>query len=196
MTLVRCLVTDGSALRNKRAWLDHAAAWIGVGVELMQIREPLLSARQLCELTRQVMLLPNPHGTRVVVNDRADVAIACGAHGVHLKDGSVLPEVFARPGFLVSIACHRVTDVATTRGADFIILAPIFNPLSKENSRPALGVEAIARLARVTSTPILALGGITSANARLCLEAGAAGIAGISCFSGLPGGFAPSSLLL
>jgi thiamine-phosphate pyrophosphorylase len=190
-----CLITDGTALENERAWLDHAAAWIAAGVDLLQIREPLLTARQLCELTRKVMRLPNPHGTRILVNDRADVAIACGADGVHLKDGSVLPEFFARPGFLVSIACHTVADAETARGANLIILAPIFAPLSKEKSRPALGVEAITALARATSVPILALGGVTSANARLCLEAGAAGIAGISCFSGLPGGSAPSSVL-
>ena len=194
--MVRCLITDGTASGSERAWLDHAAAWLAAGLELFQIREPSLTVRQLCELTRKVMQLPNPHGTRILVNDRADVAIACGAHGVHLKDGSLLPEFFARPTFLVSIACHSIADAAKTRGANFIVLAPIFKPLSKDKSRPALGVEAITELARATSIPILALGGITSANARLCLEAGAAGIAGISCFSELPAGSAPSSVLL
>ena len=183
-------------MTNEQTWLAHAAAWIAAGVEIFQIREPLLSARQLCELARKVMHLSNPHGTRIFVNDRADVAFASGTHGVHLKDGSVLPEFFARPHFLVSIACHNVADVDRTQGANFIILAPIFDPLSKEKSGSALGVHAISELARLTSIPILALGGITSANARLCIEAGAAGIAGISCFSGLPGGSGPSSLLL
>lgn len=188
--MIRCLITDGTALRRERAWIEHAAAWIAEGVELLQIREPELTPRQLADLTRRVLRIPNPRGTRILVNDRADVAIACEAHGVHLKDGSVLPEVFARPGFLVSIACHRVEELAEMRGADFVLLAPIFQPLSKKEARPALGIPAIAESVRRSTIPVLALGGITAANARLCVEAGAAGIAGISYFSGLPDGSA------
>jgi thiamine-phosphate pyrophosphorylase len=192
--MIRCLITAGTAPQNEQEWLDHISAWIAAGIELIQIREPSLSARELCDLARRVMLLPNPYGTKVLVNDRADVAVASGAHGVHLKDGSVFPELFARPGFLVSAACHRISEVNQMRGANFIVLAPIFDPLSKEKSGPALGVEAISELARMTSIPILALGGITAAG--LCVVGGAAGFAGISCFSKLPGGSGPSSLLL
>src|SRR5579862_6168582 len=112
----------------------------------MQIREPELTAGQLAELTRAVLGLGNPHGTKILVNDRADVAMACGADGVHLHDGSVLPEFFSRPEFLVSVACHSVAGMETTRGADFILLAPIFSPLSKSDSRPALGVTAITEV--------------------------------------------------
>jgi thiamine-phosphate pyrophosphorylase len=177
--------------------MEHKAAWLAAGIELMQIRERDLSARQLADLTRKVLRLPNPHGAKILVNDRADVAIACGAHGVHLRDGSVLPDVFARSGFLVSVACHSIADAQKTRGADFgvdfgvdfILLAPIFSPLSKvskPDSRPALGVTAITELAAATRAPVLALGGITAGNARLCMEAGAAGVAGISYFNGLP----------
>lgn len=192
---IRCLITDGTAPRNRAAWLAHLDAWIAAGVELVQIREPDLTPRQLAETAREVLRLPNPHGTKILINDRADVAIACGAHGVHLKDGSVAPELFARPGFLVSVALHDPADAENPRGADFIILAPIFAPLSKKKARPALGTEAITARRQVSAIPILALGGITPANARLCIEAGAAGIAGISCFSGLPGGCARSSPL-
>lgn len=193
--MIRCLITDGSAPGNERVWLKHLAAWINAGVEIVQIREPLLTTRQVCELTRQILALPNPFGSKILVNDRADIAIACGAHGVHLKDGSVLPEFFARPGFLVSIACHRIEDCDQARGADFIILAPIFQPLSKKHARPALGVQTIVKAARLSRIPVLALGGITETNARLCMEAGAAGIAGISYFSGSPDEYARSSLL-
>jgi len=184
--VIRCLITDGSAATNEARWIEHKAAWLGAGIELMQIRERDLSARKLAELTRKVLRLPNPHGTKILINDRADVAIACGAHGFHLRDGSVLPDVFARTGFLVSVACHSVADAGKTRGADFIILAPIFSPLSKSDAKPALGVTAIAELAAAIRTPVLALGGITAGNARLCMEAGAAGVAGISYFKSLP----------
>jgi thiamine-phosphate pyrophosphorylase len=184
--VIRCLITDGTASTNESRWIEHKAAWLAAGIELMQIRERDLSARQLADLTRKVLGLPSPRGTKILINDRADVAIACGAHGVHLRDGSVLPGIFARPEFLVSVACHSIGDAAKTCGADYIVLAPIFSPLSKRDSRPALGVTAITELAAAITTPVLALGGITAGNARLCIEAGAAGVAGISYFNSLP----------
>ncbi len=180
--MIRCLITDGTVLQNEPKWLAHAAGWMARGIELLQIRERALSARELAEVTRKVLRLPNPQGTKILVNDRADVALACGAHGVHLRDGSVLPEVFARPGFLVTVACHGAAAADRARGADFILLAPVFKPLSKKDARPALGTGAIAEIARLSKVPVLALGGITAENAHLCVEAGAAGIAGISCF--------------
>lgn len=188
--MIRCLITDGTASANESRWLEHKAAWLAEGIELMQIRERDLSARQLADLTRAVLRLPNPHGTKILINDRADIALACGADGVHLRDGSVWPEFFAHlrssSQFLVSVACHSVVDAGKTRAADYIILAPVFKPLSKTDSRPALGVSAITQLTAVTQTPVLALGGITTENARLCMEGGAAGVAGISYFNGLP----------
>jgi thiamine-phosphate pyrophosphorylase len=193
--VIRCLITDGTAAANESRWLEHKAAWLAAGVDLIQIRERDLSARRLAELTRKVLRLPNPQGTKILINDRADVALACGADGVHLRDGSILPEVFARPEFLVSVAFHYLAELEKSQGADFILLAPIFKPLSKDDSRPALGCRAITEMVDRTTTPVLALGGITAGNAHLCVEAGAAGIAGISYFNGLPSDAAPSSLL-
>ena len=194
--MIRCLITDGTAAANESRWLEHKAAWLAAGVELMQIRERNLSARQLAELTRKVLELPNPHRAKILINDRADIALACGAHGVHLRDGSVLPAVFAQPEFLVSIACHGTRGLTQTRGADYIILAPIFTPLSKTDSRPPLGVGAITELVSATRTPVLALGGITPGNAHLCIKAGATGVAGISYFNNLPSGAARFGLPL
>jgi thiamine-phosphate diphosphorylase len=159
------------------------AHWIGEGIDLAQIRERDLEARELAELTRKVLCIPNPHGTRILVNDRADVAMACKAHGVHLRDGSVRPEKFARPGFLVTVSCHGIEDAQNARGADFVLLAPIFTPLSKMDGRPALGTGAITEFTRRSPVPVLALGGISDDNVRLCISAGAAGIAGITCFA-------------
>jgi thiamine-phosphate pyrophosphorylase len=163
--------------------MAHLSHWIEAGVELVQIRERELPSRDLAALTRQVLRIPNPHGTKILVNDRADVAIACKAHGVHLRDGSVPPEKFARPGFLVTISCHGVEDAQKAAGASFILLAPIFRPLSKMDRRPVLGTGAIAEFTRRSSIPVLALGGIDRDNARVCIDAGAAGIAGITYFA-------------
>jgi thiamine-phosphate pyrophosphorylase len=172
--VIRCLITNGR--------LDNVAHWIAQGVELVQIRERHLPPRDLAEFTRAVLRMPNPHGTKVLVNDRADVAIACGAHGVHLRSGSISPEYFARSGLVVTVSCHSVDDVERAAGADFALLAPIFKPLSKDDARPALGTAAIAECSRRFRTPVLALGGIDCENARLCGDAGAAGIAGIRYF--------------
>jgi thiamine-phosphate pyrophosphorylase len=162
--------------------MAHVAHWIAEGVELVQIRERELPVRDLAGLTRKVLRIPNPRGTRILVNDRADVANACKAHGVHLRDGSVSPEKFARPGFLVTVSCHRIEDAGKAAGAAFVLLAPIFKPLSKVDSRPVLGTRAIAEFTRGSQTPVLALGGVNRENAQACIDAGAAGIAGITYF--------------
>jgi thiamine-phosphate pyrophosphorylase len=162
--------------------MAHMSHWIEAGVELVQIRERDLPARDLAELTRQVLRIPNPQGTKILVNDRADVAMSCNANGVHLRDGSVAPEKFARPGFLVTVSCHDIEDAQKGAGASFILLAPIFKPLSKMDHRPVLGTAAISELTRRSPIPVLALGGIDHENAQACMEAGAAGIAGITWF--------------
>jgi thiamine-phosphate pyrophosphorylase len=184
--VIRCLITDGTSQQDEAKWIAHAAAWIEEGVEILQIRERDLSARTLAALTRKVLLLPNPRGTRILVNDRADVAIACGAHGVHLRNESVAPELFAHPGFLVTVACHSSAGLVGIQGADFVLMAPVFSPLSKGDTRPVLGLGGLAEAAQLSPVPVLALGGITAANAYDCVAAGAAGVAGISYFNGLP----------
>lgn len=180
--MIRCLITNGAFAQDPSRWVAHVSHWIGAGVELVQIRERSLTARHLAEVTRRVLAIPNPHGTKILVNDRADVAIACGAHGVHLRDGSVSPAVFARADFTVTVACHAVDAAEDTQGADYVLLGPIHKPLSKPDERPALGTAAIAEFVRRSHTPVLALGGMTDENAAACIQAGAAGIAGISFF--------------
>jgi thiamine-phosphate pyrophosphorylase len=176
-------ITDGTAGKDEPRWIVGVKRILSRGVHFLQIRERDLSARRLADLTRSLLALPNPAGTKILVNDRADVAIACGAHGVHLRDGSVSPETFARPGFTVSVSCHGISDLNRTGGADLILLAPIFAPLSKTDARPSLGPEAVGEASHISRIPVLALGGITQKNAPACIAAGAAGIAGISYFA-------------
>ena len=150
-------------------------------VDFVQIREPGLSTRALADCVRRLT------GLRVLVNDRADVAIACGAAGVHLRDGSVSPRVIrgiAPAGFVVTVACHDAAAVfrAADEGADFAVLAPIFAPLSKLSASPPLGLDALRAITARAQIPVIALGGITEENALSCMEAGAAGIAGITLF--------------
>ena len=180
--MIRYLITDGQYASDPNRWMRHASFWIAEGVELFQIREKDLSARELAVLTRRVLSIPNQKQTRIIVNDRADVAIACGAHGVHLRDGSPAPRTMNTMRLLITAACHDPATAHEYEGADFVVLAPVFRPLSKYDARKPLGTAAIAEFVKRSSTPVLALGGITRENARACLDAGAAGIAGIKYF--------------
>jgi thiamine-phosphate pyrophosphorylase len=168
--VIRCQITDGSA----RLHTD---------VDFIQIRVLEATARELVRIVRLAMTA----GPRVLVNDRLDVALACGAAGVHLRGGSIDP-LLARPiapaGFIISVACHDEADVARATGADLVVLAPIFHPLSKAGSRRPLGLDYLRRISLGTSIPVIALGGITESNAAACVEAGASGVAGISLFRG------------
>ena len=156
---------------------------LGDSVDFIQIRERHLSARELAALTRQVLARAHPR-IRVLANDRADVALACGAHGVHLRSHAIAPKTLRRAmpaEFIVSVACHSLPDVlqAESEGADMALFAPVFETPGKG---PALGLEQLTLAAGSVRIPVLALGGVTQADIPRCLRAGAAGVAGIRLF--------------
>jgi thiamine-phosphate pyrophosphorylase len=154
------------------------------GVEMIQIRAKALSARELSGLVRSVLQVAR--GSRILVNTRTDVALACGAHGVQLPAGSMSPEAIRRvtaPGFLIGVSCHTLPELraAEQEGADFAVYGPVFPSVTK--SLVPIGIEAFREAARSTHLPVYALGGVTAENAPECMVAGAAGIAGISLFT-------------
>jgi len=169
--VIRYQITDGTG--NIEA--------ISAEADLVQIREPQLSIRELAGFVRAAA----NRARRILVNDRLDVALACGAAGAHLKGGSVPPRLCRQitpPGFLITVACHTADEVRSAEGADYVLVSPVFRPISKADARSVLGVAGLERIARETGIPVLALGGITGENAGACVRAGAAGVAGISLF--------------
>lgn len=148
--------------------------------DLVQVRDKEMPARELVEFVRRVRAISS---AKVLVNDRADIALLSGADGVHLRGNSIAPHVvraIAPVGFLIAVSCHSAADVclAEAEGADFAVLGPIFDTPFK---RP-IGLRPLHEAAHSVRIPVFALGGITEQNAAQCLRAGAAGIAGIRMF--------------
>jgi thiamine-phosphate pyrophosphorylase len=163
--------------------LDVAARAARDGVEMIQIRAKDLSARALSDLVREAVA--NARQSKILVNTRADVALACGAHGVHLPAGSMAPDTIRRiapPGFLIGVSCHTMEELwaAEREGAEFAVYGPVFASVTK--SVNPIGIEAFREAAASVRLPVYALGGVTARNAAQCIAAGAAGIAGISLF--------------
>jgi thiamine-phosphate pyrophosphorylase len=183
---MRCYITDRATLTAGETLLEAIARNLAAGVEMIQIREKDLSARELFHLVREGLALPNPHGTRIVVNTRTDVALAAGAAGVHLPAGSPSPRIVERPSgdFLIGVSCHSLDEVraAEAEGASYVAFGPVFSPISKSSDLAPRGLGQLAQAAGAVRIPVLALGGVTRSNAAACVEAGAAGIAGISIF--------------
>jgi thiamine-phosphate pyrophosphorylase len=154
------------------------------GATCIQLRLKDVSARDLSGLARELV---QSVGVPVIVNDRADIAIAAGAAGVHLGPDD-LPvsaiRVFAPPGFVVGVSVGNDAEIAHARGADYVGIGPVFGTSSKRDAGVAIGTAEFTRLAVATGLPAVAIGGITALNARAAIDAGAAGIAAIAAIFG------------
>jgi thiamine-phosphate pyrophosphorylase len=161
---------------------------VTAGVDLIQLREKNLNALVLYELTSQCAGLTEGTSTCLLVNDRADIAAAAGADGVHLTTGSIPTTVVRKTfgeDFLIGVSTHTVAEIsgASTEGADFAVFGPVFATKSKLTYGDPVGLDSLRQVvAAVKPFPVLALGGIVLDRISDCVQAGAAGIAGIGLF--------------
>ena len=169
--------------------LCQVSAAVAAGIQLIQLREKSLTARVLFELTERVMEIARGSSTKVLVNDRADIAAGAGADGVHLTVRSLAADVIRKtfgPNFLIGVSTHSRVEAGSARGAgaDFVVFGPVFPTESKERYGAPLGVGKLSEVAReLAPLPVLAIGGVANDNAGECLRAGASGVAAITLFS-------------
>ncbi len=183
----RYYITDRRALGGSEPLLANIARVASAGVDMIQIREKDLPDRDLLALVRHAVEIAAPHGARILVNGRPDIALASASHGVHLPSGSIAPARWrgALPGtFLFGVSCHGLDEVrrAENEGADFVVFGPIFPTASKIGYGPPQGIKRLREVTLSVRVPVFALGGIMEGNAADCIQAGAAGVAGISLF--------------
>ena len=192
--MLLCYVTNRKLLGpsdQENALLQSMKRAGAAGVDWIQIREKDLSARELLELTRGATAAV-PRTTKIIVNDRLDVAISAGAAGVHLGAASI-PAAdtvrWCRAGnapkdFLIGFSCHSLQEAkaAGLAGASYVFFGPVYNTPSKIEFGPPQGPARLAEVCRSLKIPIFAIGGNNEDNAAECLRAGAAGIAAIRLF--------------
>ena len=181
------LITNGAANSGnfnvkKREILETVLVAVEAGVSMIQIREKLLSARSLFELTEAAVEITRASATRILVNGRADIALAAGADGVHLPADGLSADVVRQSfpsDFLIGVSTHSLAEAseAATNGADFVTFGPVFESPCKGKPQ---GVEEMTRVCKLLDPfPVIALGGIDESNYRNVLESGASGFAAI-----------------
>lgn len=202
MTL--CLVTDRQRLCGgadvvpfevaRRCLLEQARLAVAAGIELIQVRERDLDTRRLAALVTDIVRVARGTATRIVVNDRLDVAMACGADGVHLRGDSMPADEVRRiapTGFLVGRSVHRPDEAMAAGPLDYLIAGTVFPTSSKPRERDGspgpegdrvLGLEGLRQIVQSARAPVLAIGGMTIERAGAVRSAGASGLAAIDLF--------------
>ena len=181
------LVTDRGAAR--RALTDVVEECLEAGLRAVQLREKDLDVREMLDLAATLRETTRRHGARLILNDRADVAMAVGADGVQRTHTSLpvaaLRSVVGKDS-LIGASVHALDDAreATRDGADFLVFGPIYDTPSKRRYGAPQGLPALAHVAASVACPVIAVGGITPERVNAVLEAGAAGVAVITAILG------------
>ncbi|HTF44538.1 MAG TPA: thiamine phosphate synthase [Terriglobales bacterium] len=183
-------IVDPARFPDTAALCASVRELIAGGVTLLQYRNKTGNARQMLDQARELKRCV-ASGAKLVMNDRADLCVAGGFDGVHVGQDDLSPEGARKvigPGLWLGVSCHNPGQVAVAdqTSADYIAIGPVFPTSSKANPDPTVGIEGVRRARALTRKPLVAIGGITRANARSVLDAGADSIAVISDLSGDP----------
>jgi thiamine-phosphate pyrophosphorylase len=197
---ILCLVTDrrrlagaDEAFETARVRLGHLArAAVDAAIDFIQVRERDLETARLVDLVSDLVDIARGSTTRIIVNDRVDVALACGAGGVHLRSDSIAP---AAARSMASVAGSNVADFLVGRSVhglaeavehapavDYLIAGTMFPTISKPTADRLLGESGLRQIAAAVRVPILAIGGVTIERVPAIAATGASGVAGIGLF--------------
>ena len=177
--------------------IAHIRAAARAGVDMIQLREKDLTGHELEELAAaalQACRQGNPR-CKLLINSRTDIALPAALDGVHLASRDVSPNdvrsvarsnvrIPARNTMTIGVSCHTVSEVlrANSGQADFLVFGPVFAKSNEKDNQAHRGAEGLAEACRNSSIPVLALGGVSPQTAQICMDAGAAGVAGIRLF--------------
>jgi len=154
-------------------------------LDLVQVREHDLEGRALSAIVAQALELTRGTATRLVVNERLDVALACGADGVHLRgqsfDAARVRE-FAGPGFVIGRSVRTVDEARTAGPVDYLIAGTVWPTASKSEGHPLLGIDGLRQIVAASGAPVLAIGGIDASRVEALAGTGAAGVAAIGAW--------------
>jgi thiamine-phosphate pyrophosphorylase len=177
-----------SSSKDFQSILQLVEAAVAANIDLIQVREKALTTKVLYELVARAAGITRSSATKLLVNDRADVAATAGADGVHLTTQS-LPAAVVRKSFgddfLIGVSTHALAEARAARDAraDFVVFGPVFATPSKEKHGPPVGLEQLEQVcAELNEFPVLAIGGVSKDNFADCFSAGARGIAAIRMF--------------
>ncbi|MDO9033941.1 MAG: thiamine phosphate synthase [Methanoregula sp.] len=182
------IITDENIGREK-THAEIAQLAIAGGADVIQLRDKSCSSRDLIRIGRTVREITRRSSTLFIINDRLDVAVACGADGVHLGQGDMRTDVarqIAPQGFIIGVSVSTVDEAvrAEREGADYVALSPTFSTESKPDAGPGHGPYMLREIRQNVSVPVIAIGGIHRGNVREVIAAGAAGVAVISAVVG------------
>jgi thiamine-phosphate pyrophosphorylase len=160
------------------------------GATLIQLREKHASSKEILRLARELRRTL-PINVDLIVNDRADLALAAQVNGVHVGQDDISPDAARRiigPNRVLGVSTHNPEQVETAErtSADYVAVGPVFSTISKEKPDPVIGLEGVRRARRITRKPLVAIGGVTLQNCRSIIEAGADSVAVISELLGDP----------
>ncbi len=190
---VICMITASvrAGGEEEQALVERVGAAARAGVHLIQIRQPQIEGRALSRLVERSVRAAEGTAARILVNDRADVALVAGAHGVHLRTGSMQAarvRAIAPRGFVIGRSVHSAgegTRVAQEGNLDYLIFGTVFRTRSKPGIAAA-GTDALAAACAGVAIPVLAVGGMTPASLGAVARAGAAGCAAVGLFADCP----------
>jgi thiamine-phosphate pyrophosphorylase len=190
--MIQQLVTDRRRLApaadeivRAACLVEQARAAAEAGVHTIHLRELDLDGRALARLASALLDAIRGTATRLVVNDRLDVALAVGAHGVHLR-GASMPAQRVRtvvgPGFLVGRSIHSAAEAGAAGPVDYLVAGSVWLTTAKPPGHPCIGLEGLSEIVAAATVSVIAIGGVVPGRAREVAAAGAAGIAAVDAW--------------